>query len=361
MLRRRVGFDAVVLGDGSVLAVGDDEGCYPGGANEGAETAEIYEPAANRWVVAPSLNKPRKLPATVVAKDGGAVVIGGLNPDDQPFSSVKIFSAETRTWTDMPLMTVARGEPLAATLSDGRIFVMSRTAYESETSTRTSIEIYDPRAGRWTALPNHDGPSFSDLLPLTDGRLLAIGSAFEISIWLEIFDPATNRWIGVEPPSPQDIQDQDWRPQFAALPNGGILAFGGERQSELGEGVTGLTKRFEPSTKRWRQVDTMPTPRSGTASATLADGRVVVVGGTSGPTVDTRPVALTVTEIFDPTTNAWSKLGNLKEPRQHGQLVTIGDRDVLLVGGDHDFNTASDVPWCPAPLTTTERLTLPAA
>ena len=94
---------------------------------------------------------------------------------------------------------------------------------------------------------------------------------------------------------------------------------------------------------------------------TLADGRVVVVGGASGPTVDTPPVALTVSEIFGSATSSWSKLGNLKEPRQHGHLVAIGDRDVFVLGGDHDFNNQGDVPWCPKPLTTTERLTLPAA
>src|SRR5215218_3942404 len=46
----RTGFDAVVLGDGTVLAVGDDFACYPGGAMTGSERAELYDPLADVWL-----------------------------------------------------------------------------------------------------------------------------------------------------------------------------------------------------------------------------------------------------------------------------------------------------------------------
>ena len=77
MVQARTGFDAVVLGDGTVLAVGDDFACYPGPASSGSETAERYDPTGDAWAEAPSLNKPRKEPATVVLADGSALVVGG--------------------------------------------------------------------------------------------------------------------------------------------------------------------------------------------------------------------------------------------------------------------------------------------
>ena len=45
---------------------------------------------------APSLNKPRKEPATVVLSDGSALVVGGLNDVEQPFSSTKRFATAHR-------------------------------------------------------------------------------------------------------------------------------------------------------------------------------------------------------------------------------------------------------------------------
>ena len=127
MLRARTGFDAVVLGDGSVLAVGDDVACYPGPAAAGSERAERYDPVKNVWMEAPSLNKPRKEPATVVLSDGSALVIGGLNDVEQPFSSTKRFATGTGAWADGPLMTLGRQAPLGVTLPDGAVFVVSET------------------------------------------------------------------------------------------------------------------------------------------------------------------------------------------------------------------------------------------
>ena len=124
MIRGRVGFDAVLLGDGTVLAIGDDKDCYPGGALEGSERAESYDPATDTWTEEDSLNKPRKLPATVVLPDGSAMVIGGVNSDDEAFSSTKVFSPATRSWSDGPLLGVARATPIAAILVDERVLVV---------------------------------------------------------------------------------------------------------------------------------------------------------------------------------------------------------------------------------------------
>ena len=94
MTLERQGFDAVRLGDGTVLAVGSDQSCAPGGAIEGSETAEAYDPTADTWSAVESLNKPRKSPATVSLASGRALVIGGLNADDIAFSSTKIFDPD---------------------------------------------------------------------------------------------------------------------------------------------------------------------------------------------------------------------------------------------------------------------------
>ncbi|HSK52440.1 MAG TPA: kelch repeat-containing protein, partial [Clostridia bacterium] len=149
----RTGFDAAVLGDGSVLVVGDDRDCEPGGAIAGSERAERYDGSADAWSDVDSLNKPRKSFATVTLADGSAMVLGGVNSDDVPFSSTKVFSAATGTWDSGPLMTVARAAPFAVTLRNGRVLVVS--VLDPVRSIATS-EVYDPSTGSWgqeAALP----------------------------------------------------------------------------------------------------------------------------------------------------------------------------------------------------------------
>ena len=127
MLRARSGFDSVVLGDGTVLAVGDDVACLPGPAEPGSESRRALRPRDRPLDQAESLNKPRKSFATVVLGRRRALVLGGINADDQPFSSTKLFDPATGRWSDGPLLDVARGDPVAVTLAEGRVVAGSPT------------------------------------------------------------------------------------------------------------------------------------------------------------------------------------------------------------------------------------------
>jgi hypothetical protein len=354
----RVGFDAVELGDGSVLVVGDDHACIPGGAESGSERAEVYEPAIDRWVEIESLNKPRKIPATVALADGSAMVIGGVNADDVPFSSTKILSPATRTWTDGPLLTLARGQVAAAPLGDGRVLVASVVAQE-ETSQLVTTEIYDPSTRFWESGGEPLHVYMGSMMPLTDGRVLLIGYAFEWGVWLEIFDPSTETWTPIETPGDPPQSDgfgKSWNPQFVALADGGILAVGGFDDRT---GVTARVALYDPRQNQWFDVEPMPTAKAEAALVRLDDGRVLVIGGYSGPHDPPNQKGLTAVEVFDPTTNGWTVTGDLLEPRYDAVALALRDGSVLLMGGAADFNVHGDTPWCPSAMTTVERFVAP--
>ncbi len=148
MLRARDGFRVLPLGDETILVVGDDGACHPGPAEAGSETSERYDPIADEWTIAASLNKPRKDFAMVPAANGGVMVIGGLNSQDQPYSSTKIFDLDAAVWRDGPLLHLAYGDPSAVTLPDGRIYVVGETILEETTSTST-VEILAPDSDAW--------------------------------------------------------------------------------------------------------------------------------------------------------------------------------------------------------------------
>ncbi len=349
MLRARSGFDSVVLGDGSVLAVGDDVACLPGPAEPGSESAERYDPATDTWTTAESLNKARKSFATVVLDDGRALVLGGTNADDQPFSSTKLFDPAIGRWSDGPLLGVARADPVAATLTEGRVLAGS-TTFVGETSSTTTTELLDAAAKAWSNAAPVEGLSVLSFTALTEG-LLAVGDGFEIESQMMLLDPADDAWVPIDSPA---VLRQI---RIVALDDGGALAFGYEDLA-IGRSPSVRVERFDPATRTWREATSMSTARDVAMLVRLADGRVLVAGGSTSGEMDPAAQVLATTEIYDPVANRWSDGPDLLEPRKDGHALVLRDGSVLIHGGDADFNVEGDVPWCPEPMTTTERVYL---
>lgn len=356
MLSGRHGFDAVVLGDGTLLAVGDDYSCQPGGAVGGSERADLYDPSSDTWTEADGLNKPRKAPATVGLRDGSAMVIGGINSDDYPFSSTKIFSPETREWSDGPLLGLARGEPHTASLGDGRVLVVSDTGSRGRDITS---EIYDPRTEAWTrAAPLPQTFSLQRLLALTDDpedRVIAAGYSHvdsEPMPAMLTYAPERDEWTSID--SPRAFFGYG----LAALPGRGALAIGGQEGGELagGDAVLADVDRLDPETGRWTAVASLAMARIDAQVAVLQDGRVLVVGGATGGDFEARSRVLKSTEIYDPSADRWASGGELLEARKDGLAVVLQDGSVLILGGDASFNTEGETPFCPPPLTSVEHL-----
>ena len=293
MLRARTGFDSVVLGDGSVLAVGDDFACFPGPALEGSERAERYDPATDTWTEAESLNKPRKTFAMVRLADGRALVIGGLDPEEASYSSTKLFDPATGSWTDGPLLDVARDDPAAATLTEGEVVVTSATFF-GETDTTSTAEMLEPGADAWANLRPIQGLAIRTLIPLADGRVMGIGDGFESDLAIVLFDPAGDRsWQSIDPPT---VVRQA---RIVPLEGGDVLAFGYEDLA-IGRSPSVRVERLDTSTNTWSEVAPMSMPREGAMIATLADGRVFVAGGATTTEIEPEARALATTEIYDP-------------------------------------------------------------
>jgi hypothetical protein len=76
---------------------------------------------------------------------------------------------------------------------------------------------------------------------------------------------------------------------------------------------------------------------TGRAAALLADGRVLVVGGTG------QGDASTESEILDPNRGTWTVTGSMQFPRLRGQsLTTLADGRVLVAGGS-EYRSGSSV------------------
>lgn len=88
------------------------------------------------------------------------------------------------------------------------------------------------------------------------------------------------------------------------------------------------TEIFDPATLGFSPAGALPAGRAGHAAARLADGRVLVCGGTSGVG------ELRSANLYDPATDSFGATGNMQLTRPAPAAVTLGDGRVLVVGSN---------------------------
>ena len=108
------------------------------------------------------------------------------------------------------------------------------------------------------------------------------------------------------------------------LANGQVLITGGTQ----GQAVTASAELFDPATGVFRPTGSMTGPRVGQTATLLGDGRVLIVGGsTSGEQ------ATASAELYDPRTGTFSAAGSMSTPRLQDTATLLADGRVLVAGG----------------------------
>jgi hypothetical protein len=79
----------------------------------------------------------------------------------------------------------------------------------------------------------------------------------------------------------------------------------------------------------------MATARGSHAAATLADGRVLVIGGLVPDNGGPATIDDATTEIYDPASGTFSPGPDLTVARYNHSAVTLNDGRVLVIGGQH--------------------------
>jgi hypothetical protein len=295
----------VLLGDGRALVVGVDATLGQEGVNADSVKVELWDPASGAWHTTESLNKPRERFVAVPLKDGRALVTGGMNQQEQSFSSTYTYDPASghETWSKAGLLGTARTDATAATLLDGRVLVAggyyrTKPSYGSVSTPGAVLAAYrsDPLTGAGSS-----GPRLADVEPPHIGSALATA---------ELFDPATGEWSSTGP-----------------------LAYA----------------------------------RYGADAVTLSDGRILVVGsmgGNNGVTID-GDAELTA-EIYDPKTGRFHLAGHMPDvdraalqaqgakhanpvpdgdpdTQDVGRLVALDDGGAVLIGQSGDWNHVGDI------------------
>jgi Kelch motif/Galactose oxidase, central domain len=93
----------------------------------------------------------------------------------------------------------------------------------------------------------------------------------------------------------------------------------------------------------WVATGSMGTPRFGHTAVRLLDGRVLVAGGSGGPTGGNDPeFVLTAAELYDPDSGTWSATGSMLKPHGCCGFPATQLRDGKVLVSDVDDPTVND-------------------
>lgn len=186
-------FSATLLPDGMVLVAGGS-GNY--------REAELYDPSSGTWTATESMAEGRMAHSATLLLDGTVLVTGGCAcSEPPPTASAELYDPSTGTWAATGSMADGRMAHAATLLADGSVLVAANGLFDDKPA---STELYDPSAGQWTAAGGMAlGSVASSMTPLSDGRVLvsggydrdrALGSEPTPLTSVEVFDPATGQW-----------------------------------------------------------------------------------------------------------------------------------------------------------------------
>ncbi len=318
----------------------------------------VYDPAANeepsaptlsgmQWFPVAAMSEPRADQIATLLADGDVLVAGGYNGftpaggSHVSLSSAEVFDPAAGEWTQTAPMLVGRSGQVASLLADGDVLVVGGWEMPKGGEYVRTAELYDPATNAWTAAPvPAELEESQSLTTLPDGMVLMRGvfgtDLFNQTAGAAIYDPSSNTWTRVA--SPKLLR---YGATVTLLPDGDVLVVGGSHSEPAPFPVDQIhtllasVEEFDPATNAWSEVASMGHARMSEAATLMADGEVLVAGGTyevnSGENDELD--SLRNTEAYDPATNRWSARAPTLLPRAQDTATLMPNGDVLLAGG----------------------------
>jgi hypothetical protein len=229
-------------------------------------------------------------------------------------------------------LSIPMAHPALVPLLDGRVLVIGDDGDGGGKGTRAIV--YDPATGvseSTSPLVSSDTIWVDAAVRLKDGRVLVFANTDKGS-WTQVFDPRTKQFAEVGPM----VTPRMWA-AVAVLPSGHVLTAGGVPLGQ--DGATSSAELFDPETLTFSMTGSMITSRQFASTAVLPDGRVFVAPGESRKTV----------EVYDPRTGTFTGAGTMSD-YGFGDAIGLADGRVLVIGGTSLSRRGFTEVWDPTSL-----------
>ncbi|MGH7512197.1 MAG: galactose oxidase-like domain-containing protein [Gemmatimonadales bacterium] len=258
-------------------------------------------------------------------RDGRVLVTGGHSGRDNFGIKVAyIFDYRTNGWTRAADMRNGRWYPTSTTLPNGQVLTISG----GDTAGVYNLipEVYQPGTNTWRALTSASRvvPYYPMMFVAPDGRVYYAGPETATAF----LNPTNKGSWSTGPTSNWGYRDYGTAVMYDA---GKILLVGG------GDTPTNTAERIDlTGGGTWSFVGSMAVARRQHNATLLADGKVLVTGGSNAVGFNTAPTtsAVLTAELWDPANpSQWKPLASMTHNRlYHSEALLLPDATVLSVG-----------------------------
>ncbi|WP_426750473.1 Kelch repeat-containing protein [Myxococcus sp. Y35] len=321
---------------GGALVVGGQEWRAEGGGATSATVANAlrWDAKTRTWETLSPMPQPRQGHAAVPLPDGRVLIIGGRNHTAMALASTLFWEPEARGFREGPPLRAERDRPVAVALADGSVLVLGADHDDQDLERGTRAKLLRPGAEAWepagqTVRLFHPGPVCvsDERVVIAGGRDNGLGFAIvEGTHFAPPLDPSTEVW---------QLSTRAWRssPPLAAsrddhvgvtLADGRILVVGGRSQGER----VGTAEVWSPTTEQWTPTGALTDLRSGFVLTALPDGRAAAFGG-----LGQKELAASATvELWSPDTGTWTPGPPMRAAVSDHHVTRQDDGTFLVVG-----------------------------
>lgn len=262
---------------------------------EGLSYPALIDPA---WRPTTSMTYGAEAQSSALLPDGKVAYLGGMTTSNNYLRWVNVFDPVTETYSYPCYFSSDRNLYPSVSLKDGRVLSLRNLG----------SDIFNPFTRSCSVGPVlHVAPNTATLL--ADGKVLLAGNGM-----LEMYDPYAN--------TASTVAVLGFNPRSALLlQNGKVLLTTGSYTNN-GAGL------YDPVSNTLTPTGGLNRARADYSAVELADGRVLLMGGT---TAYYAPVA--DAEIYNPESGTWSTTGSMLSARFAFYASLLPDGKVLVSGG----------------------------
>jgi hypothetical protein len=316
MVAPRTQHSATLLPDGRVLIAGGDAG------NASVMTnAEIYDPGTGTFRAGGPMTAARRMHTATLLPDDKVLIVGGYGAGGV-LASAELFDTRTGTFTPTGSLTTARGGHTAILLATGKVLIIGGYGWNTFPDIAPA-ELYDPVTGTFASAGNYVGRGGCDFCApsvlLADGGVLFPGQSPA-----QLYDPARD----VFSPVGMMLYDQS---TAAALMNGQVLFAGGAPIGRIAD-----AELYDPATRTFVSTGSLASRRVWHSLTLLPNGMVLAAGGETESCSGSGcwfAGTLATAELYDPAAAAFVATGSMTVARESHTATVLGNGNVLIAGG----------------------------